>query len=700
MEVIREVAKIGDREITLETGKIAKQANTVIVTLGETSVLVAMTMSREPKDLPFLPLTVEFRDANAAAGKIPGGYFKREGRPTEKEILTCRLTDRPIRPLFPKAYRYDTQVIGQVLSNDLQNEPDVLAMTGASAALMISPAPWHGPVAGIRVGRIDGQLIAFPTFDELSRSDLNLIVACSRDAIVMVEAGANQMPEAEMIDALMFAKEQSLPLVEAQERLQQRAGKPKVPWKDPVVDEEFRAMIMDKARAEMTEALKIVGKHARHEAVDAVKAKLVAALGDVAKERASEIDSALGKLEKTIVRKATVAGRRIDGRGPADIRPLYMEIHPFERPHGSALFQRGETQAIATTTLGTERDAQRLDTIRGDVNNTFLLHYNFPPFCVGEARPMRGTSRREIGHGALAHRALEAILPDAEAFPYTIRVVSDTTESNGSSSMAAVCGGCLSLMDAGVPIVAPVAGIAMGLIQEGNDIAVLSDILGDEDHLGDMDFKCCGSRDGITALQMDIKIHGLTRQILETVLEQARVGRIHILDAMLEQLPAPRPEISRYAPRVETVWVKIDKIRSIIGPGGKVIRGITEQTGVVINISDDGRVTLASPDIDAIEKAKAIIEGLTFEAEPGQYYNGVVKRIVDFGAFVEIMPGTDGLVHISELENRRIDRVTDVVSEGDDVVVKVINIDEQGRIRLSRKQAFGVDPDEVLNLRG
>jgi polyribonucleotide nucleotidyltransferase len=700
MEAIREVAKIGDREIILETGKIAKQANTVILTLGETAVLVAVTLSRDPKDLPFLPLTVEYRDANAAAGKIPGGYFKREGRPTEAEILTCRLTDRPIRPLFPKTYRYDTQVIGHVLSNDLQNEPDVLAMTGASAALMISPAPWAGPIAGIRVGRIDGKLIAFPTFAEMQESDLNLVVACSRDAIVMVEAGANEMSEAQMIDALMFAKEQSLPLIEAQERLQQRAGKPKIAWKDPAVDEAFRAQVMDKARAEVTAALQIVGKHDRHHAVDAIKAKVTAELGDAAVGRSAEIEAAFGKLEKQIVRKATIAGRRIDGRKTTDIRPIYIEAHPYERPHGSALFQRGETQAITTTTLGTERDAQRLDTIRGDVNNTFLLHYNFPPYCVGEARPMRGTSRREIGHGALAHRALLAVLPDSETFPYTIRIVSDTTESNGSSSMAAVCGGCLSMMDAGVPIKKPVAGIAMGLIQEGNDIAVLSDILGDEDHLGDMDFKCCGTKDGITALQMDIKIHGLTRAVLETALEQARTGRLHILGKMLETLPEPRPQISRYAPRVETVWVKIDKIRSIIGPGGKIIRGITEQTGVVININDDGRVTLASPNIDAIMKAKAIIEGLTFEAEPGQFYSGVVKRIVDFGAFVEIMPGTDGLVHISELENRRVDRVTDVVSEGDDCVVKVINIDDQGRIRLSRKQAFGVDPNEVLNLRG
>ncbi|KIG18162.1 Polyribonucleotide nucleotidyltransferase [Enhygromyxa salina] len=700
MEVIREIAKIGDKEIILETGKIAKQANSVVLTLGETVVLVAVTMSREPKNLPFMPLTVEFRDANAAAGKIPGGYFKREGRPTEKEILTCRLSDRPIRPLFPKSYRYDTQVIGSVLSNDLQNEPDVLAMTGASAGLMLSPAPWAGPVAGIRVARVGGKLIAFPTFDEIEASDLTVIVSCTRDEIVMVEAGAKQVSESDMIDALMFAKDQSLPLIEAQERLQKRAGKPKIEWKDPEIDQEFRTNVMDRARADMTAALEILGKHERHSAIAAVKDKVAAELGDAAAGREEEISSAIGKLEKQLVRKSTIAGRRVDGRKTTDIRPIYIEVHPLTRPHGSVLFQRGETQAITTTTLGTERDAQRLDTIRGDVNNTFLLHYNFPPYCVGEARPMRGTSRREIGHGALAHRALEGVLPDSETFPYTIRIVSDTTESNGSSSMAAVCGGCLSMMDAGVPITAPVAGIAMGLIQEGDQFAVLSDILGDEDHLGDMDFKCCGTAEGITALQMDMKIHGLPREVLEQALEQARVGRLYILGKMLEQLAEPRPDISQYAPRVETVWVKIDKIRSIIGPGGKVIRGITEQTGVVININDDGRVTLASADMKAIDRAKAIIEGLTFEAEPGQYYNGVVKRIVDFGAFVEIMPGTDGLVHISELENRRIDNVTDVLSEGDDCIVKVVNIDDTGRIRLSRKQAFGVDPDEVLNLRG
>ncbi|PRP90584.1 Polyribonucleotide nucleotidyltransferase [Enhygromyxa salina] len=700
MEIIREVAKIGDREISIETGKIAKQANSVILTLGETVVLVAVTMSRQPKDLPFMPLTVEFREANAAAGKIPGGYFKREGRPTEKEILTCRLTDRPIRPLFPKSYRYDTQVISNVLSNDLQNEPDVLAMTGASAALSISPAPWAGPVAGIRVARVDGTLIAFPTYEETQESDLNLIVSCSRDAILMVEAGARQVSESDMIDALMFAKEQSLPLVEAQERLRERAGKPKMEWKDPEVDEKFRALVMDKARVDMEAALSIVGKHDRHAAISAVKTSVTEALGDAAAERGEEVSAAISKLEKDLVRASTIKGRRVDGRKTTEIRPIYIEVHPFERPHGSALFQRGETQALVSTTLGTERDAQRLDTIRGDVHNSFLLHYNFPPYCVGEARPMRGTSRREIGHGALAHRALETVLPDAETFPYTIRIVSDTTESNGSSSMAAVCGGCLSMMDAGVPISAPVAGIAMGLIQEGDDIAILSDILGDEDHLGDMDFKCCGTKDGITALQMDMKIHGLTREVLERALEQARVGRLHILGKMLEQIAEPRADISKFAPRVESVWVKVDKIRSIIGPGGKVIRGIQEQTGVVININDDGRVTLASADIDAIERAKAIIEGLTFEAEPGQFYNGVVKRVVDFGAFVEIMPGTDGLVHISELENRRVDKVTDVISEGDDVIVKVVNIDDQGRIRLSRKQAFGADPDEVLNLRG
>ncbi len=701
MEAIIEVAEVGGKKITFETGRLAKQANSVVVRLEDTAILTAVTTSKKPKDLPFLPLTVEFREANAAAGKIPGGYFKREGRPTEREILSCRLTDRPIRPLFPKSYRNEVQIISTVVSNDKQNEPDVLSITGASAALHISDAPWEGPVAGIRVARIDGEFVAFPTFEESAGSDLTVIVACTADAIVMVEAGAQEASEADMIDALLFAKEATKPLIAAQIRLRERAGKTKIEFVEPSVDADFQKLCMDRGEPSAREALKILGKHDRHAALDDARSKIAAELLTEHPERGEEINAALGKLEKKIVRHQTVhEGIRVDGRKHDEIRDIYIEAKPFPRPHGSALFQRGETQALVTTTLGTERDAQRLDTIRGDVNNAFLLHYNFPPFCVGEARPMRGTSRREIGHGALAHRALEAVLPSLEDFPYTIRIVSDTLESNGSSSMAAVCGGCLSMMDAGVPIKAPVAGIAMGLIQEGDKIAVLSDILGDEDHLGDMDFKCTGTRKGITALQMDMKIHGLTREVLDKALDQARAGRMHILDKMEEVLAEPRSELSRYAPRIETMQVKVDQIRDIIGPGGKVIRGITEQTGVVVNIDDTGRVSMASSDPDAILRARAIIEGITFEPEPGQHFAGVVKRVVDFGAFVEIMPGTDGLVHISELENRRIENVSDVLQEGDDVVVKVLKVDDNGKIRLSRKAAFGADPDDVLNLRG
>ncbi len=701
MEVITEVAKVGDKEITFETGKLAKQANSIVTRIGETALLTTAVSSKEPKDLPFLPLTVEFKEYNAAGGKIPGGYFKREGRPTEREILSCRLTDRPIRPLFPKSYRNDTQIINSLLSYDKQNEADVLAITGASAALSISDSPWVGPIAGIRVGRVDGKLIPFPTYDEIQRADLNLIVACSEDAIVMVEAGAQEISESEMIDALMFAKEQCQPLIEAQKRLTERAGKEKKVHVDPEVDADFQKKVMDMAESAVREALKVVAKHERAAAVKSAGREAVASMFEEFPERSDEIKAGLSKIEKKIVRTNVIEkGLRLGGRKPDEIRDLYIEVHPFERPHGNAVFQRGETQAYATVTLGTERDAQRLDTMHGDVNKTFLLHYNFPPFCTGEAKPMRGQSRREIGHGALAHRALEAVMPSLDDFPYTVRVVSDTMESNGSSSMAAVCGGCLALMDAGVPIKAPVAGIAMGLIQEGDKIAVLSDILGDEDHLGDMDFKVTGTAEGITALQMDIKVEGLSREILEGALAQAKAGRLHILEAMTNVLPAPREDLSKYAPRIETIFVKVDKIRDVIGPGGKVIRGIIEQTGAAINIDDSGRVQIASDDMGAIARAKALIEGLTYEPEVGAYYNGLVKRIVDFGAFVEVLPGTDGLVHISELDNKRVEKVTDVLQEGDDVIVKVINIDDTGRIRLSRKAAFGVDPDEVLNMRG
>ncbi len=700
MNPIIESCKVGDVEISIETGRVAKQANTVLVSLGETVVLVAACSSADPRDLPFLPLTVEYRESGSAAGKIPGGYFKREGRPSEAEILTCRVTDRPVRPLFPKGYRNDTQIISNVLSHDKENEPDVLSITGASAALTLSEIPWAGPIAGIRVARIGGKFVAFPTFSQQADADINLTVGVSRDAIVMVEGGAQQATESEMIDALMFAKETAAPLIALQDRLRERAGKEKRVFEPPAVDEALIAAVKDFARGGMLDAIKITGKHERHGAIRQLKLSAVAQFAESHPEQEGEVKGAIDKLEKELVRTQVVeTGVRLDGRDTTTVRPLYIEAHPLPRPHGSALFQRGETQAIASVTLGTEYDAQRLDTIRGDVRRTFMLHYNFPPYCVGETRPLRGTSRREIGHGALAERALKAVMPDAETFPYTVRIVSDVTESNGSSSMASVCGGCLAMMDAGVPIKAPVAGVAMGLIQEGDKIAVLTDILGDEDHMGDMDFKVTGTRDGITALQMDIKVEGLTRKILEDALAQARDARLHILDGMLKVLAEPRDDISKYAPRIVTMQVKVDRIRDIIGPGGKMIRAITEQSGAQINVDDSGRVSISSSSIESIDKARRLIEGLTAEAEIGAYYQGMVTRTADFGAFVEILPGTDGLVHISELENRRVDKVTDVLKEGDEVVVKVLNIDPTGRIRLSRKAAFGVDPSDVQNMR-
>jgi polyribonucleotide nucleotidyltransferase len=700
MNPITESCTVGDVKISVETGRLAKQANSIVLTVGDTSVLVTAVAAPEPKDLPFLPLTVEYREAGSAAGKIPGGYFKREGRPSESEILTCRVTDRPIRPLFPKSWRNETQVIAQVLSHDKENEPDVLAVTGASCALMISDIPWAGPIVGIRVARIDGKFVAYPTYTQQQKADILLIVAVSKDAIVMVEGGGAQIPESEMIDALMFAHEAAQPLVAMQERLREKAGKPKREVVPPKVDQALIDAVMDHASASYAAAFKIKGKHERHDALRDAKRAVVAKFLETHPEQEAEIKGALEKLEKKLVRAQVIeSGVRIDGRGTRDIRPLYIEVHPFPRPHGSALFQRGETQALVSITLGTEYDAQRLDTIRGDVRRTFMLHYNFPPFSTGEAKPMRGTSRRETGHGALAERALKAVMPSITEFPYTVRVVSDTFESNGSSSMAAVCGGCLALMDAGVPIKAPVAGIAMGLMQEGDKVAVLTDILGDEDHLGDMDFKVCGTKDGITSLQMDIKIAGLSRKILEDALAQARDARLDILGQMVKVLPEPRSDVSELAPRIVTIQVKVDRIRDIIGPGGKMIRAIVEQSGAQINVDDSGRVSIASESMASIEKARKLIEGLTAEAEIGAYYHGIVTRTADFGAFVEILPGTDGLVHISELENKRVDRVTDVVKEGDEVVVKVINIDQTGRIRLSRKAAFGVDPGDVLNMR-
>jgi polyribonucleotide nucleotidyltransferase len=682
---VRESVMVGGRALTLETGRLAKQAHgSILVTYGETMVLVTVVSQDERPGLDFFPLTCEYVEKTYAAGKIPGGFFKREARQREEEILTCRIMDRPLRPLFPDGFKKDTQIIATVISSDKQNKADVLALTGASAALHISDVPWDGPNEGLRVGRLNGELV----------------VACSRDAIVMVEGGAAEATENEVIDALMFAHKEAQPVLELIEKLRKAVGKPKKAFSAPALEATVKARVAALVDADLTQATRVLDKKARYDGYAALKKKLSETL---ATELGAERYLAAEKLIKAefeerkahVVRSYVLAdGRRMDGRDTRTIRPIMTEAGLLPRVHGSALFQRGETQAIVTTTLGTSADEQKIDGLNGESWKRFYLHYNFPPFSTGETKPMRGPGRREIGHGALAERALARMLPAGDQFPYTIRIVSETLESNGSSSMAAVCGGCMSLMDAGVPIKAPVAGIAMGLIMEGDKYAVLSDILGDEDHLGDMDFKVCGTARGITAIQMDIKVQGLSRQILQQALDQAREGRLHILGKMMETLPAVRGELSKYAPRITTFKVKPDQIRLVIGPGGKTIKGIVDQTGVAIDVEDDGTVNVASSDPEAVKKALDIIRGLTAEAEVGAVYKGVVKRIADFGAFVEILPNTDGLVHISELAHTRIDRVEDAVKEGDEVEVKVLSIDREGKVRLSRRELLPLPEGE------
>jgi polyribonucleotide nucleotidyltransferase len=596
----------------------------------------------------------------------------------------------------------ETQVIALVLSADKENPSDVLAVTGASAALTISDIHWAGPLACVRVGRVDGQFAVFPTLAELADSDMNIVVACSRDAIVMVEGGLRQVPEQVVIDALFFAHREAQPLLDLQEKLRAAAGKAKRAFTPPEKDEALVARVKELCHDKIKAAMAISVKQERYAALNKCGEEVFSTLcaeGAPYHGREKEVEAAYDDVKKKHARGQTLdTGRRIDGRRTFDIRPITCEVSVLPRTHGSGLFTRGETQAIVTTTLGTAQDVQRIDAITGDITKRFMLHYNFPPFSTGETKPLRGASRREIGHGHLAERALAAVLPSYDDFPYTVRIVSDVLESNGSSSMASVCGGALSLMDAGVPISAPVAGIAMGLMKEGDKVAVLSDILGDEDHLGDMDFKVCGTRAGITSLQMDIKISGMSREILEKALSQARDGRLYILDRMSEALAAPRDDLSPYAPRIYTLTIKPDRIRDVIGPGGKTIRAIIEQTGVAIDVQDDGTVSIASSDERSAQKAIDIVRGLTMEPEIGHFYQGIVKRIAEFGAFVEIMPGTDGLVHISELAPERVKRVEDVVKEGDEVLVKVISIDRQGKIRLSRKEALGQNPEVVHNL--
>ncbi len=690
---VRESVMVGGRPLTFETGRLAKQAHgAVLVTYGESVVLVTATSTEERPGLDFFPLTCEYQEKTYAAGKIPGGFFKREGRLRDTEILTCRIMDRPLRPLFPEGYRKDTQIIATVMSADKVNPTDMLALTGASAALAISDIPWDGPICGIRVARVDGELVAYPTFEQSEKADIDLVVAVSKTAIVMVEGGAAEASEAEIIDALMFAHKSGQPVIELIEKMRAAVGKPKREFSVTKIDPAIAKRVAELADGKLKVACVVKDKKQRYDGYSALKKEIAATLSA---ELGAEKWASVEKLVKNefeerkyhVVRDMVLNERkRIDGRDEKTIRPIACEVGVLPRTHGSALFQRGETQAIVTTTLGTASDEQKIDALIGESWRRFMLHYNFPPFSTGETKPLRGPGRREIGHGALAERALVRLLPDHDKFPYTMRIVSEVLESNGSSSMASVCGGTLSLMDCGVPLKRPVAGIAMGLIAEGDKVAILSDILGDEDHLGDMDFKVCGTDKGITAIQMDIKIAGLDRAILERALDQAREGRLHILGKMLETLREPREEINRWAPRITTVKVKPDQIRIIIGPGGKTIKGIVEQTGCSVDVEDDGTVAIASSDSDAVQRALAIIEGLVAEPEVGKTYKGTVKRIVDFGAFVEILPGNEALLHVSEIAHERVESVGDVLSEGDEVEVKVISVDREGKTRLTRRE--------------
>jgi polyribonucleotide nucleotidyltransferase len=686
---IRENVKIGDRIITLETGRIAKQANSVLVTCGETIVLVTVvgTDSSRP-GIDFFPLSVDYVEKTYAAGKIPGGFFKREGRLRDEEVLVSRLIDRPCRPLFPEGYKNEVQIIATVLSYDKENPSDMLAMLGASAALHISNIPWDGPIGGVRVARVDGKLIANPTFSEMEKADLEIVVAASKNAIMMVEGEASEVQENDLVEAMFFGQQAVQDAIHLIERMREVAGKPKMTFTAPSTPENIVARVKELAISGVRAACNERVKHERYGAFKAVKKEVVA---QVVKELGAEAENhaktAFEDLRYDTMRLQIVdEGRRVDGRDLTTVRPISIEAGLLPRVHGSALFTRGETQGIVTVTLGTGQDEQRIDALIGGSFKPFMLHYNFPPYSVGEAKMMRGPGRREVGHGKLAERAISKVLPGKVDFPYTIRIVSEITESNGSSSMATVCGGSLSLMDAGVPIKAPVAGVAMGLISEHGKFAVLTDILGDEDALGDMDFKVCGTSKGITAIQMDIKISGLARDVVTRALAQAKDGRLHILGKMNEALAAPRAEMSKYAPRIVTIKVKPDQIRLVIGPGGKMIKAIVDQTGVQIDVQDDGTVAIASSDSVAAQRAIDIIRGITQEPEIGTTYKGTVRRVEPYGAFLEIMPGNDGLLHISDIDWGRVNSVEDVMNLGDVVDVKVTNIDREGRIRLSRKE--------------
>jgi polyribonucleotide nucleotidyltransferase len=690
--IIHKEVEIGGKPLVIETGKMAKQADgAVTVRYGDTVMLVTAVASNSPREgVDFLPLTVDYREANYAAGKIPGGFFRREGRPNEKEVLTSRMIDRPLRPLFPEGWNCETQVIGMLLSSDKENDSDVLALTGASFALGISNIPFPIPIAAVRVAMTpEGKYLINPTFQELETSRLNLIVAASDEAVVMVEAGAREVTEAEMLEGIFLAHDEIRKIIKIQKELIAEIGKPKREAPILTEPEGMRQKLVDGWKERLADAMRIKGKIESYAAVDELKGELMSSFEENQSEERAFAKRFWRELQDMALREEVLQnGVRLDGRRFDEIRDVACEVGILPRTHGSALFTRGETQALVTVTLGTSADAQRLDFVEGESKRRFMLHYNFPPFSVGEARFLRGPGRREIGHGALAERSLGPLMPTEQDWPYTSRVVSDILESNGSSSMATICGASLALMDAGVPLGSAVAGIAMGLIKKGDQAIVLTDIAGAEDHHGDMDFKVAGTAGGLTGLQMDIKVTGITRDIFGQALDQARRARMEILETMNDAIPSARDDISRFAPRIITLTINKDKIRDVIGPGGKMIRSITERTGCKIEIHDDGRVDIASTDEAAAQQAVQIIKELTAEAELGKTYVGKVVRVVNFGAFVEILPGVEGLVHISEIADRRIGEVRDVLDEGDETVVKVIDIDAQGRVRLSRRAAM------------
>jgi polyribonucleotide nucleotidyltransferase len=687
---IKKEFQYGDLTVTMETSEIARQASgAVMVSMGDTVVFVTVVCAKEAEaGRDFFPMTVNYQERTYAAGKIPGGFFRREGRPSEAEILTCRLIDRPIRPLFPKGFTNECQIVATVVSMSSDIDPEIPAILGASAALCIAGVPFAGPLGAARVGYKDGEYLLNPNKEALETSELDLVVAGTHKAVLMVESEAKMLSEDVMLGAVMFGHEQMQGSITAINEFAAEVGNPKWEYITAAADEELAAKVAETSTAAITDAYQVAEKMARQDAVKAARRTAVEALQSDDGWSKDEVKGAFGKLEKKVVRSRYIAGeKRIDGRTTSDVRAITVRTGVLPRTHGSALFTRGETQALVVTTLGTARDAQIIDALEGSYREAFMLHYNFPPYCVGETGMVGTPKRREIGHGRLAKRGVLGVMPSEEDFPYTIRVVSEITESNGSSSMASVCGTSLSLMDAGVPIKAPVAGIAMGLIKEGDDFAVLSDILGDEDHLGDMDFKVAGSEGGICALQMDIKIDGITKEIMEKALEQAKGGRNFILGEMNKVLSETNTEMSEYAPRYLNIKIHPDKIRDVIGKGGAVIRALTEETGASIDIDDDGNIKIASSDLAAAEEARKRIEQITSDAEVGVIYNGTVKKIMDFGAFVEILPGKDGLVHISQICEERVENVSDKLSEGDVVKVKVLEIDRQGRIRLSMKEA-------------